>query len=85
MQSPPYTIAPQPTEPLEHAVRVLRTVTERRAEKAPDRVAAEADRKKEEQELTNGWFATVLIAPCWLVSFPVSLTATSNANSPIMP
>ena len=28
-------------------------MTERRAEKAPDRVAAEADRKKQEQELTE--------------------------------
>jgi len=28
-------------------------VTERRAEEAPDRVAAEADRKKQEQELTE--------------------------------
>ena len=45
--------APEPAEPLERAVCVLRTVTERCADEAPDRIAAEADRKEKEQELTE--------------------------------
>ena len=33
----------------------------------------------------TGWSATVRSAPCWFVSFPVSVTATSNAKSPMIP